>query len=358
MVDMLTPPKKCPLCDGQAIAVLSKFSVWQVDCIRCGKYCITLQAQVNLRTSNAAIRSELHLLSGLARERCELAESDEDLLRIQTDTIESFQKLAPSTEAERITRFLQLAANRAKRHSSSEVRVNRLTDYFMAFTRDGDEFWRFLLDLENRSLIRRTIAASAGLYQFTLTISGREYLEKRSARESGSFPNKEAKTLEQLLAEDEGSCVERKASLRWDYKLDNVNPDLEKAIAKAVAGFLNIRQGGYLLIGIGDDGSCLGLDKDYATFKSRPNWDGFQQHLMNTLGKCLGNACLTSVHPRRETKDGREICVVTVELGSGPTFLIDRKSSRKRFYVRSGNTTKELDGNELIEYTREMWPRK
>ena len=67
---------------------------------------------------------------------------------------------------------------------------------------------------------------------------------------------------------DEGETVEFKSSLRWDYKQSKPSKDLERIIVKTVVGFLNSENGGTLIIGISDSKEILGLQADYASFKS------------------------------------------------------------------------------------------
>ena len=67
--------------------------------------------------------------------------------------------------------------------------------------------------------------------------------------------------------------MELKSTARWDLREAKKNPDLEAVIRFTVAGFLNAH-GGTLLIGVADDGSIVGLEPDYGTFK-KPNRDDF-----------------------------------------------------------------------------------
>ena len=79
--------------------------------------------------------------------------------------------------------------------------------------------------------------------------------------------------LRKLLAEGEGSTLEYKSSLRWDYNESRVNKDLAKVIVKTLAAFLN-SQGGTLLIGVNDEGGLLDLEMDISTL-------GRKGHLMD-----------------------------------------------------------------------------
>ncbi len=73
-----------------------------------------------------------------------------------------------------------------------------------------------------------------------------------------------------LIKQKEGKSLEFKSSLLWDYKQNEINKELKKAVMKNVAAFLNT-SGGILLIGIDDNRKVLGLDKDIQTVpKKKP----------------------------------------------------------------------------------------
>ena len=75
----------------------------------------------------------------------------------------------------------------------------------------------------------------------------------------------------ELLEPDrEDEFLEFKSTLRWDIKQDSAKTGIpEKAVIKTIAGFLNARHGGTLLVGVADDGSLYGLEDDYASFSKR-----------------------------------------------------------------------------------------
>jgi predicted HTH transcriptional regulator len=62
--------------------------------------------------------------------------------------------------------------------------------------------------------------------------------------------------------------LEFKSSLRWGVPEGGVNKTLEKVIVKTIAGFLNSKDGGTLLIGVADNGTILGLEGDYGSSPS------------------------------------------------------------------------------------------
>ena len=95
----------------------------------------------------------------------------------------------------------------------------------------------------------------------------------------------------QIPSLEESDTVEFKSSLRWDYKQQRANTDLEREVIKGVVGFLNSESGGTLIIGVDDDKRVLGLERDFSTLGQRKNRDGFQQRLQQALISAIGERC-------------------------------------------------------------------
>jgi hypothetical protein len=154
---------------------------------------------------------------------------------------------------------------------------------------------------------------------------------------------------------DEGETVEFKSSLRWDYKLLKPNKDLERAIVKTVIGFMNSENGGRLIIGISDSKQILGLQADYASFKSgKPDRDGFELRLREILIAAVGERrCARWVKTRFCSLQGKELCVVTVTPSSEPVFLEEEAGGQ--LYVRVGNSTRPFGVREALAYARDRW---
>jgi hypothetical protein len=111
-----------------------------------------------------------------------------------------------------------------------------------------------------------------------------------------------------LVAGGEGATVEFKASLRWGVPEGGVNRALEQSVVKAVAGFLNSREGGTILIGVADDGMVLGLAGDYASSPALGDRDGFERHLRNLLSSAMGEAVHGFVAVTFHDLGGRSTC--------------------------------------------------
>ena len=164
------------------------------------------------------------------------------------------------------------------------------------------------------------------------------------------------KAREALLAGEETERREFKSSAFCSY----ANPDIpqkvifEASVLKPVAGFLNAR-GGFLFIGVDDNANPLGIQPDLEM--RRWNTERYVRHLTDRIGEEFGSAAATCTHISIETVKGLEICVVEVEQSPDPVWLLKAEQSGKRrvFYVRTSNSTRELDGPDLVSYLRKRW---
>lgn len=159
-------------------------------------------------------------------------------------------------------------------------------------------------------------------------------------------------SIPDLITGGEGERVEFKTTVRWDVNKGNVNKALEAVIAKTVAGFLNAR-GGNLLIGVSDDGAIQGLERDYATLRHK-NRDGFERMLLDIVEHYLGGEFCPYVHALFTEFDGKDVCLLIVELSPRPVYL--KRGGKSEFYLRSGNSTRALDVRESMGYAEHRWP--
>ena len=156
-----------------------------------------------------------------------------------------------------------------------------------------------------------------------------------------------------LIAQGENDHVEFKSSIRWDFKKNRVNQNLQEVIAKAITGMLNYA-GGFLLIGVADDGTVLGIEEDLQTLR-KPNIDDFQLALTDIVKARLGIEHMQYIHPRFELIDGKHICVVLIERSPKPVFLAT--GDVHRFWVRMGNSTRSLDVKAAMRYIQAHWKK-
>jgi len=179
------------------------------------------------------------------------------------------------------------------------------------------------------------------------------FLEKITATEDTVVPV----LMEDLIAEGESDELEFKSTLRWDLQDNCINKKLEDVVIKTVAAFAN-SQGGTLLIGVADDGEILGLDHDYNSLGGADR-DKFELHLRNILNQQFGTGFITSkvVIKFHEIRD-KEVCQIETASAKKPVIVTPKDKNGQpveRFYVRSGNTSQEMQLSEMNKYIEERF---
>lgn len=158
--------------------------------------------------------------------------------------------------------------------------------------------------------------------------------------------------INNLIENHETEKTELKSSLCYDYDKKNKYWVPEWAVAKAVASFLN-SDGGFVLIGVKDDKTILGLEKDFEVIHNTME-DAFQLHFTSVIGNYIGLANTPYVKIRFTEKEGKKIAVVVIpEKAPKEVFLTEDKTPH--FYIRSGNSSRELNVKEAIEYVKQHW---
>ncbi len=158
--------------------------------------------------------------------------------------------------------------------------------------------------------------------------------------------------LESIIKKGEEETVEFKSSLRWNFQSNKVDKSLEMAVIKTIAGFMNNHLG-TLIIGVNDSGRVIGLTHDYSTLK-RKNRDGFEQHLITLISSKLGADLCPLIHVLFHNYEGKDVCRIITETSPRPVYV--RDGNNERYYLRTGNSTRELTVHEAIEHAAKHWP--
>lgn len=166
-----------------------------------------------------------------------------------------------------------------------------------------------------------------------------------------ALPEPTRRPLPELIKDGESATLEFKSSLRWDVRTQQVNKDLQKVVAKTVAGLMNT-EGGTLVIGVADDGSVYGIENDINSL-SKKDRDGYEQTLVSVISAYLGAEFSPYYKLSYETINERTVCIVDVDHSPRPVFLTDGHSSE--FYIRIGSTTRPLDLQTTFEYIGMHW---
>ena len=164
-------------------------------------------------------------------------------------------------------------------------------------------------------------------------------------------------TIRDMIASGETQGLEFKSTGRFNLRIGSKDPKMEHVIVKTVCGFMNAEGGGVLLIGVDDDGRAVGLGQDYATLGHKPNKDGYELWLRQHLDNSLSCPTAGIVRIAFEAVDGEEICVVHVGASSRPVFAksLTGGGPPSEFWVRVGNATKQLHGDDMEDYRSRRW---
>lgn len=156
------------------------------------------------------------------------------------------------------------------------------------------------------------------------------------------------------LGQDEGLRLEYKSSARWDYKLGQKSREVEHAIQKTVAAFLNT-EGGDLFIGVADDKTILGVEKDY-DLVSKKGRDGYELFLSDLIFKSLGSDLVSAIKTTVLNVEGKDVWRITCAASTRPVYLKD-PNGVEQLYIRRGNSTIAVSPKEAIDYSKNRWPK-
>jgi Type III restriction enzyme, res subunit./Type I restriction enzyme R protein N terminus (HSDR_N)./Divergent AAA domain. len=156
------------------------------------------------------------------------------------------------------------------------------------------------------------------------------------------------RNAEELIKRGESKTLEFKSTLRFSLKEDRQDDKgVTHAVLKTVAAFLNT-EGGDLLIGVADDRSIVGIERDQLE-----NDDKFMRHLAQVVRNGLGDRAGTCIDPKTQIVEGKTVCVVSCQRSPEPVFLKWKgieASPDGDFFVRSGPGTVKLSPDSAKEY--------
>ena len=154
--------------------------------------------------------------------------------------------------------------------------------------------------------------------------------------------------MEKLIDGGETNKVEFKSTVRTNLETGEKDKRMEKAVLKTLVAFLN-SDGGDLFVGVADDGEKIGAD-----IESFDSPDRMNLHITNLISSQIGDEFIPFIRFRQfnfgTRDDGTDRIVIrfTCEPTSTPVFLRNGKESI--FYIRSGPSSVELTGEDLLKY--------
>ena len=154
--------------------------------------------------------------------------------------------------------------------------------------------------------------------------------------------------LERMLSAGESVTQEFKSSMRIPSEKPADEASLKLGILKTVAGFLNAKHGGRLMVGVRDDGSVLGIEHD-----KYQNTDKYLLALTNLFSDALGAVALSNIDMEIRSLKSKKICVITIQPSASMVFCTYKKKNIEgEVYVRQGPSTRALKVSEVLEYNK------
>ncbi|WP_203236760.1 DUF4357 domain-containing protein [Nocardia panacis] len=161
----------------------------------------------------------------------------------------------------------------------------------------------------------------------------------------------------ELISGGESQTVEFKASAFLDLKTMQAEPERKHIIVKTVCALLN-GDGGSLFIGVEDSGKPVGLDNDMTAIDVA-DLDRYELRLQELLRNHLSVTTAANVRVDFPVVDGKQVCQVIVAPAMRPIFVRRTKAvggqGEVEFWVRRGNATTLLRGDDMERYKEEHW---
>ncbi len=166
----------------------------------------------------------------------------------------------------------------------------------------------------------------------------------RSLRRHQAHQDLTEAELRELIDRGESDTLEFKSTLRWNLKTNKPGKEIERAWLKTLVAFLNT-DGGTLLVGIADDGSVVGVEKD-----GFGNEDKYLLHFNNCVKQNIGIEFARFLSFGLKPIEGKRILVVDVQPADEPAFLTVGED--EEFFVRVGPASRRVSPKQALEFLR------
>ncbi|MHC4742295.1 MAG: RNA-binding domain-containing protein [Planctomycetota bacterium] len=140
----------------------------------------------------------------------------------------------------------------------------------------------------------------------------------------------------------ESESLEFKSTLRWNLKANRPGKEIELAVLKTVAAFMN-SEGGTLIVGLADDGSIAGIEADRF-----PDEDRFLLHFNNLIKQHIGLEFSKYISFSIIAVEDKSLFVVDCRRAEAPVYV--RHGDDEDFYVRVGPGTRKLPMSAAMQY--------
>jgi len=160
--------------------------------------------------------------------------------------------------------------------------------------------------------------------------------------------------IEEIIANGEGNKIEFKPALLYNFKTGKAGISVKGKIATAICAFLNAN-GGFLFIGLDDDGKPQGLEYDFSLAIGKKTKDFFQNEFDQMIEHFLSFSVKANITAQFYELDGKDIFIVAVEPSKNRAIFVKGQNG-KEFWVRGNAGNRQLtDIEELANYCIDRW---
>lgn len=158
-------------------------------------------------------------------------------------------------------------------------------------------------------------------------------------------------SVEEIISADESETLERKETLRAH---GGPIPDekIVDQVLKACLGLLN-RRGGYVVVGVADDGTVVGVERD---IRRSGSVDKLLQFVTDKVRTKIGNEGIDLISVTTHQLNDVTLLILKVSRSPRavfPSSPVDGKTDG--LFVRNNNTTNFLSGQEALDYAQRHW---
>lgn len=162
------------------------------------------------------------------------------------------------------------------------------------------------------------------------------------------FANSELDVIRSKISGGENERVEFKESLIWSHFQNIRDGNIIEKVLKEIAAFMNSKLGGSIILGVKDDRSIIGLEKDYELANSqKADCDGFDLYLSDIIKAKLGPNAINLYHLKHFNIDEKNVCEIQIDHSTKPIFF------NAEFFTRNGTQAIKLKTEDFFKFVIE-----
>ncbi len=155
-------------------------------------------------------------------------------------------------------------------------------------------------------------------------------------------------TLKNLIKKGESNTLEFKETYRFNIETNKKDRKLKNEISKAICGMLN-SEGGIVLIGVADDKSIMGIERDLSLYSKGDESNKLDKLLIDLNDQITNTIDIKSkqfIKIEFFVIDEKTVIKIEINPSKDPFF----HSKDEIYYVRDGPSTKKLSQRKMGEY--------